>query len=92
MTEEEREKLIDKMVVAMSTHIPGDNVQSGDVFDAAIAALAVAEDAIRKDCAKIAEFEYTGSEAQNVTARMYIQGRSDASLDILNSIRVMSND
>jgi hypothetical protein len=50
MTDEEREKLIDKMVVAMSTHIPSDNVQSGDVFDAAIAALAVAEDAIREDC------------------------------------------
>jgi hypothetical protein len=54
MTEEEREKLIDKMVVAMSTHIPGDNVQSGDVFDAAIDSLAIAEEAIRKDCAEIA--------------------------------------
>jgi|688.fasta_scaffold308083_2 hypothetical protein len=58
MTDEEREKLIDKMVVAVSTHIPSDNVQSGDVFDAAIDSLAIAEEAISKDyCARIAELE-----------------------------------
>jgi hypothetical protein len=58
MTEEEREKLVDKMVVAMSTHIPGDNVQSGDVFDAAIVSLAIAEEAISKDYrARIAELD-----------------------------------
>ena len=51
MTEDEREELIEKMVRALAqSHVNGLVYQ-----DAASAALAVAEPAIREECAKMAE-------------------------------------
>ena len=86
MTDEEREKLIDKMVVAVSTHIPSDNVQSGDVFDAAIASLAIAEEVISKHYrARIGELEKENAELETENRRVkniiYVYAAARAALN-----------
>ena len=73
MTPEEREKLVEEMAQCMSSPIGWHRTMR--------AALAIAERRIREDCAEIAN--YKGFEPQNLTARMYCNGRRDAATAIL---------